>query len=352
MRENRAAVEQKCERIIDTLISIGTEGTNILLNMNLWDWSQGVGLYGIYKYYQYSGNKKYLDYLIEWFDSKMPGEDRIMKNVNTMAPLSTMAHLYEETGDEKYRAFCVRWAEWVLHEMPRTDEGGLQHLTIDSLNTQQLWADTVFMTALSMAKIGQITGNQAYKDEAVKQFLIHIKYLQNPETGLLFHGWTFDGHHNFGKALWCRGNCWFTAASIDMTEYIDIPEPDKTAILDAYRRQCAALKKYQDASGLFHTLVDDPTAYLESSGSAGFIYGLQKGVASGVLDGSYKAVCDKGIDGLWNQIGPDGVVKNASYGTVVHMTKDYYKQIRLTSTGYGQSLTLLALTQYLCGLPQ
>lgn len=144
------------------------------------------------------------------------------------------------------------------------------------------------------------------------------------------------GHHNFGKALWCRGNCWFTAASIDMTEYIDIPEPDKTAILNGYRKRCAALKKYQDASGLFHTLVDDPTAYLESSGSAGFIYGLQKGVASGVLDSSYRAVCQKGIDGLWKEIGPDGIVKNASYGTVVHMTKDYYKQIRLTSTGYGR----------------
>jgi rhamnogalacturonyl hydrolase YesR len=55
MLENKAVVEQKCEQIIDTLIAIGTEGTNILLNMNIWDWSQGVGLYGIYKYYKYSG---------------------------------------------------------------------------------------------------------------------------------------------------------------------------------------------------------------------------------------------------------------------------------------------------------
>ncbi len=347
MANDKAMINEKCEQIIDTLVNIGTEGTNILLNMNIWDWSQGVALYGIYRYYKFSRNAKYFDYLVDWFDSKIPQEDKIMKNVNTMAPLLTLAHLYEDTQNPVYLDFCTRWAQWVMDEMPKTDEGGVQHLTIDSLNTQQLWADTLFMTALTMAKIGQITKNPIFQNEAIKQFLIHIKYLQDRSTGLLYHGWTFDGHHNFGKALWCRGNCWFTVAAMEIVDFIDIPAAAKDFILDAFRAQCAALKKYQADSGLFHTLVDDPTAYLETSGSAGFIYGLLKGTRRGILDESFLPVCEKGISGLLGEIGPDGIVTNASYGTVVHMTLDYYKNIRLSSTGYGQSLTLLALTELL-----
>jgi len=347
MHKNAVELTQKCEQIIDTLIDIGTEGTNILLNMNIWDWSQGVGLYGIYKYYRYSRNTKYFDYLIDWFESKMPDEDKIMKNVNTMAPLLTLAHLYEDTQKQEYLDFCIRWADLVVNEMPRTDEGGVQHITIDALNTQQLWADTLFMTALFMAKIGQVTHNPVYQNEAIKQFMVHIKYLQDRHTGLLFHGWTFDGHHNFGEACWCRGNCWFTAATMELLDFIDIPAASRDFIVDGYKGQCAALKKYQHESGLFHTLVDDPTSYLETSGSAGFIYGLLKGVRKGVLDESYLPVVEKGVEGLLKEIGPDGIVTNASYGTVVHMTKEYYKNIRLTSTGYGQSLTLLVLTELL-----
>lgn len=45
MRENKAVVEQKCEQIIDTLIAIGTEGTNILLKHEHLGLVQGVGTF-------------------------------------------------------------------------------------------------------------------------------------------------------------------------------------------------------------------------------------------------------------------------------------------------------------------
>lgn len=34
----------------------------------------------------------------------------------------------------------------------------------------------------------------------------------------------------------------------------------------------------QDESGLWHTLLDDPNSYLESSATAGFAYGILKAV--------------------------------------------------------------------------
>jgi unsaturated rhamnogalacturonyl hydrolase len=39
--------------------------------------------------------------------------------------------------------------------------------------------------------------------EAIWQFLVHFKYLFDPNTGLFFH--RKDGGHNFAGALWARG---------------------------------------------------------------------------------------------------------------------------------------------------
>jgi hypothetical protein len=47
-------------------------------------------------------------------------------------------------------------------------------------------------------------------EEAVYQFLLHVQNLMDRETGLWFHGWSYEGNHNFAHARWARGNSWLT----------------------------------------------------------------------------------------------------------------------------------------------
>ncbi len=61
------------------------------------------------------------------------------------------------------------------------------------------------MTVLPLAKIGKLLNRLDYLEEAKHQFLIHIKYLQDKKSGLWYHGWTFEGNHNYAEALWARG---------------------------------------------------------------------------------------------------------------------------------------------------
>ena len=49
------------------------------------------------------------------------------KNVNTVAPLLTMACVYEHRPYQEYEAIMREWAEWIMHDMKRTKEEGLQH---------------------------------------------------------------------------------------------------------------------------------------------------------------------------------------------------------------------------------
>ena len=179
----------------------------------LWEWTQGVGLYGLWKLFERTKDGRYLATLREYYDARiadgLPG-----KNINTMAPVLALSYLYEYTGDETYGAVCKEWAQWVMDSLPKTKEGGFQHITSDTLNDGELWDDTLFMTVLVLANMGRILGRQDYTDEAVYQFLLHTKYLADKKTGLWYHGFTFHGNHNFAGAFWGRGNCWVTMRTI------------------------------------------------------------------------------------------------------------------------------------------
>ncbi len=337
--------KELCHKILNIITEKEKQNDNILFDMDIWDWSQGVALYGMWKYFKVSNEDKYLEYLKDWFDTKI--DTNINHTVNTMSPMLVLCFLYEQTRNQKYYDYCVKIANWIINEMPKTEMGGIQHITMDSDNYQQLWADTIFMTVLFLAKIGAMSGNKVYSDEAKKQFVLHIKYLADKKTGLWYHGWNFETKSNYAKALWARGNCWFTIAAAEVPEILDLEPWVKEYILDAYTQQVTSLKKYQCENGLWHTLIDHADSYVEVSGSAGFAYGILKGIRMGYLPSEYKQVAKAAVDAICAHINDDGIVGQVSYGTIVADTLDYYKNVSLKPTGYGQNLTLMMLVELL-----
>ena len=210
------------DRMIDNLITIQvTDAKGLWVNPDgtvvddkswkEWGWPQGVGLYGIWKNYEITGNPKALKTVADWFDQALtrgtPG-----KNVNSVAPILTLAFLYERTGEPSYLPYLKQWGAWIYRDQTRTEGAGIQHVTVSSNNHNQLWADTLVMTVLALAKIGKVLGRPEYVEEAKYQFLIHAKFLMDPSNGLWFHGWSFDDRNNFSAAHWGRGNCWATIA--------------------------------------------------------------------------------------------------------------------------------------------
>lgn len=319
--------------------------TNTHLTMNNWEWPTGVALYSLFKVYDESGDKKYLDMLVDWYDQKL-SEKEPHHNVNTVAPVLALTCVYGVTKNEKYLPVINSWADWVMNEMPRTQYDGLQHMTVLNHHHEQLWDDTLFMAVLFLLKAGKLLGRKDWVEEAKYQFLIHIKYLQDKLTGLWYHGWTFDYKHNFSGAFWARGNSWFTSGAV---EFMDIlGEPDDAVykfVLSAWRDQVKELKKYQGINGLFNTLLDDESSYYETSATAGIAYGIKKGIRMGLLDETYVEVADRAIAAVVGQVEEDGTVAGVSYGTGMGHDKQFYKDIKVCPTAYGQGLTFLMLTE-------
>jgi unsaturated rhamnogalacturonyl hydrolase len=353
-----SVLENRIKSLMSNLVALQDTSGKFLLKLddgrvidtkgwNDWEWTHGIGLYGIYKYYELSNDANCLRIIEDWFSERFRAGTPT-KNVNTMAAMLTLAYLYEETGNRAFLPYLDTWAEWVMHDMPRTEEGGLQHIVFNSDNPQQLWDDTLMMCVLPLAKIGQVLDRPLYIQEACRQFLLHTKYLCDRKTGLWFHGWTFAGRHNFAEALWARGNCWVTMAIPDFIELLDLAasDPLRQFLCATLEAQVQALSQFQDASGSWHTLIPDPSSYLESSATAGFAYGILKSVRKRYLPSRYQAVGIKALEAVLANISDAGELKNVSFGTAMGSDLDFYKKIPLTSMPYGQALAILCLAEF------
>ena len=351
----RAAID----RLIDNLVSIEDETGEFLLRLedgrvidtkgwHGFEWTQGVGLYGMYKHWELTGDPKAWDIMIKWFEDRFK-EGMPSRNINTVAPFLTLAYLYERTGNRMYLPYLDVWGEWVYNDLPRTEEGGFQHIVYNSVNDQQLWDDTLMMSVLPLAKIGLLLNRPHYVEEAKRQFLIHIKYLTDRKTGLWFHGWTFDGRHNFAEALWGRGNSWVTIVIPEFIELLNLPKDDvlRTFLIDTLEAQVKTLAKVQAPSGLWRTILDDETSYEEAAASAGFAYGILKAVRKGYISREYEAVGVRGAKAVRDHISAEGELTQVSFGTPVFNSIQEYKDIPLTSMPFGQAMALLAMGEFM-----
>lgn len=358
---DKTLIKEKLEKLIGAFTPILYEDDEIFLeNMkdrNLagddirryqhWEWTQGVGLYGLWKLYERTREETYMEIFTRYFDQQLAvGFPAI--NVNTVTPYLTMSYVGEALGEEKYLAPCRETAAWIMAHFPRTKEGGFQHMTSDTLNDQELWDDTLFMTVLFLANMGRIEGRCEYIEEAQRQFLLHVKYLSDKETGLWYHGWTFSGEHNFAGAFWGRGNCWVTIAIPEFLEMVEVDAHVRDALVDALSAQVRSLAKHQSESGMWHTLINDPDSYVESSATCGFGYGILRAVRMGLIAPEYEDIAMKALDPILGYISDGGVVNQVSYGTPMgRESRDFYKKIEIKPMPYGQALAMLFLIECL-----
>jgi unsaturated rhamnogalacturonyl hydrolase len=323
--------------------------------IKIWDWPQGVGLYGLERLQYYYKDTRYDTFLDEWYKNNIKS-GLPSRNINTTAPFLTLITLAERMGNKEYEKMCLDQAQWLMTTLPKTKEGGFQHVTSAigsyqdvTLNDGELWVDTLFMTVLFLAKMGQKYSRKDWTSEAIKQVLIHIKYLYDKKTGLLYHGWSFNENNNFGGVFWCRGNSWFTFGLMEFLEICDgaLDEGVKIYLLDTFKAQAKALKDLQASSGLWHTVLTDSSSYEEVSGSGAIATGLLKAIKLGILDSSYETCTNKAIAAICNNVDTDGTVLNVSAGTIMGSDVAHYKNIIIAPMAYGQSLSLVALCEAL-----
>lgn len=330
------------EQILNVIQNV----TRKTLDMDLtWDWPCGVAYYGVARAYQTTGNQEILDRLVKWADEYielgLPSW-----TVNTCAMGHVLITLYEETGDQKYWDTVMSKVDYLQNHALRFGNRVLQH-TVSTANDfpEQAWADTLFMAAFFLLRVGSKLKDEAMIQDALNQYYWHIKYLQDPSTGLWYHGYNNVNKDHMSGFYWGRANAWgaYTMSQVkpQLKEWYLYPQCMDVEC--SLRDQLAALKLLQTEEGLWRTVLDDAESYEEVSASCGI-------AAAMINNGNplHTKYVQKALKGILNHISEDGRVLGVSGGTAVMKDRDGYRNIpKDWIQGWGQGLALAFLSDML-----
>ena len=310
-----------------------------------WDWPCGVAYYGVSAAFGATGNKDYIELLRSRIDEYMK-LGLPPHNVNACAMGHCLLTLYEETQDEKYLTTLQEKINYLRNDALRFADDVLQH-TVSSKNDfpEQAWADTLFMAALLMLRVGVMKKDEELINDALNQYYWHIEYLQDDATGLWYHGYNHLHRNHMSGFFWGRANAWaaYTMSVVGRT----LPEaylyPQFMDINCSLRDQLSALKDLQTENGLWRTVLVDEESYEELSASAGIAAAM---LASG--NPLHTTYVQKALKGILANITDDGRLLNVSGGTAVMRDLESYRQIsRKWTQGWGQGLGLTFLAELL-----
>ena len=290
-----------------------------------------------------------LDYFKRQYDEKVPDSSfaqyfRLGKLDDCGAMSAALADVNEVVGKKEYQDYLVKAADFIAIKQERLADGTFIR---PEPRKMTIWADDLYMSVPFLARMGKLTGDAKYLDDAIKQVENFTKYLYDPNTGLYYHCWYSDVQLN-GIAHWGRCNGWVMLAQTELLNNLPASHPERKNLIKLLLKQITGVARYQDKTGLWHQLLDKPDSYLETSCSAMFVYSIARAVNEGWIDKSYLSIAINGWKGLAANIQTDGQVKNICIGTGIEDNiQFYYNRPTELNDLHGLGAVILAGTEIL-----
>jgi len=266
--------------------------------------------YGALTFAQRSGDKALRARLVERFQpffgnerALVPPPNHVDNSVFGALPLE----IYLQTHRAKYRAMGLAMADaqWA-DPLPN----GLSQQT-------RFWIDDMFMITALQTQAWRATNDKRYVDRAAAGMVAYLARLQQP-NGLFFHA-------SDSPFFWGRGNGWMAAGMAMLLDTLPESHPQRPAIMEAYRKMMATLLLHQSADGMWRQLIDQPSAWPESSSTGMFTFAFVTGVNRGWLDAAtYAPAARRAWIALAGYVNENAEVREVCVGTGAGHDVQYY----------------------------
>lgn len=309
-------------------------------NFRVWGFGEAIALRGLLRAGDVLGDPTHFGFVHGIMRSWL-GRGVARSNEDHVGAGRELVELHRRTGDAQFLDAAHRLAA-LNASFPTGPHGERYHRGDTPGWRWQIWVDCMDVDAPFLAALAQATGEERYYDQAVGELLGYARTLQD-DNGLLFHGFERDCGRN--GQLWARGNGW---ALMGLVDTLALLPRSHDAWAELRQRTVAlvdALAGTQHDGGLWHTVVDDPGTYLESTLAAMAAYALREGFRHELLDeGSYAEVERRARLAMHRAISGDGALQLVSDATPVgaHAT---YATRPFGVFPWGQGPLLLALCQ-------
>jgi rhamnogalacturonyl hydrolase YesR len=285
--------------------------------------------YGALTFAQLAKNAALATPLVARFDPLFGPEADLIPTANHVDPSVFGAvpfELYIQTRDTRYLEVgkTIADRQWAppaperLASLPPEDRQIVEEAVKDGLSQQtRFWIDDMYMITALQAQAFRATGERVYIDRAGREMAVYLEKLQQP-NGLFYHAPDVP-------FFWGRGNGWMAAGMAELLRSLPKDHPNRTGIMDGYRKMMATLLKHQGEGGTWRQLIDHPESWPESSCTGMFTFALVTGVKQGWLDAkTYAPAARKAWLGLITYLNDDADVREVCEGTNKKNDYQYY----------------------------
>jgi unsaturated rhamnogalacturonyl hydrolase len=311
------------------------------------NWGEGVLMAGMMRAGTTLDEPRYVEFVRTWADhwqnqglaSVLEGsaDGGLPNYCGHWGPGYPVVLLYDHTSDPGYRAMALQVADFVLNRGTRLENGGFGHWG----GNYQLWVDTLYMVCPLFVELAPVAGRPGLEREAVRQLEIYAGRLQDEQSGLFWHMYDEPSGKRVG-VQWARGNGWVAMSYVAVLTHLDEEQPEYDRLSRNFRRQMKALLKVQDPNVHFwHTVLDDPGTYLETSASAMIIASLADAHRAEIFMMPRPRDLELKWAALSANVDEQGHVINVSGGTAPDKPETYAGKVRGTYT-WGTGAFLLA----------
>jgi len=268
----------------------------------------------------------------KYFEDRYNGEGKwnypfgqffIMEELDDCGAMgASVIEVHRLDPQERYQNYIDKAAKHMLQKQDRLPDGTFVR---SFPHRWTLWADDLYMSISFLARMGEVSKDSRYFDDAARQVINFHGYLFNEKKGLMHHCWYSDVDRT-GVALWGRANGWALIAQVDLLDRLPKNHPKLGTLIVLLQRHLLGIASYQSGEGLWHQLLDKADSYLETSCSAMFTYSIARAVNNGYIEPRYATIALRGWEGVMSRIRSDGQVEGVCTGTVVSDDLVYYYQ--------------------------
>ncbi len=249
------------------------------------------------------------------------GQRFIMEELDDCGAMgASVIEVYLRDRQDRYRSYIDQAAAHILTRQSRLEDGTLAR---SFPHKWTLWSDDLYMSISFLSRMGELTGENKYFDDAAMQVVNFQKRVFDASKGLMQHCWYSDVQRP-GVAFWGRANGWALLAQLDLLDRLPKNHPKRAQLLDILQQHILGVARYQGGEGLWHQLLDKTDSYLETSCSAMFTYAIARSIIKGYIETRYASVAQRGWEGVMAKIKADGRVEGVCTGTSVSDDLVYY----------------------------
>ena len=267
--------------------------------------------FGAMRFAEATGNADLKQKLIARFSPVLQPENKILIPAGGHVDLSVFGvvplEIYLLDGDTNFLALGLSLADRQWHAPLAT---GLTRET-------RWWVDDCWMVGSLQIQAFRATKDSKYADRVATQLAAYLDKLQEP-NGLFHHG-------PDAPFYWSRGNGWVAASLAEVLQSLPPDHPQYARLMAGYQKMMAGLKAVQSPSGMWRQLLDEPTAWDETSGTGMFTYAMIVGVKHGWLnEADYGDCARRGWIALCEKIDGQGNLHDICVGTNQSKDKQFY----------------------------